>query len=235
MKAIIYTGFLIALFTLPAKTTFAQEIVVDDFEQDEINGLPSQWRLLANKKLVPIQSTDMRPDEYFRVIEENGRRYVQAYTNGEVVQIVQANGQGFNWNIKSHPILSWDWRATELPAGGNEKHNQTNDTGAAIYITFSVNFFGIPRSIKYTYSSTLPVGTVTSYSGLKVIVVANGEESFGEWLHHERNVYQDYKNVWGGSPPDEPISIMLWSDSDTIPSTARVDFDNIKFISERTN
>ena len=114
-----------------------------------------------------------------------------------------------------------------MPVGANEE--KKNDTGAAFYVTFGKDWLGRPRSIKYTYSSTLPVGTVKSYNlgRMKVIVVASGADGFGNWMTIERDVRADYCKVFGSEPPARPLSIMLWSDSDNTGHTAEVDFDNI--------
>jgi hypothetical protein len=117
-----------------------------------------------------------------------------------------------------------------LPARADETRNNTNDTGAALYVTFSVDFFGRPRSIKYTYSTTQPIGTTATYGPLKVLVVASGQDKMDTWVRMERNVVADYKMLFGEAPPDEPLSIMLWSDADTMKDQAEADFDNLTLL-----
>src|SRR5690625_7757155 len=93
----------------------------------------------------------------------------------------------------------------------NEASN--NDTGAAVYVTFDTDWLGRPRSIKYTYSSTLPVGTVVRFGPLRVIVTDTGADGIGDWRQVDRDVVRDYQQVFGGDPPDRPLSSTLWRDS----------------------
>ena len=204
-------------------------MLIDDFEAYNDGDLPSRWKYLEEKGLVQVEPRHMRPKEEFYIVEEGGNKFVRAYTEGEAVHLSMANEEdGFDWNINTHPYLSWDWRANKLPEGAREDSPRLNDAGLGFYVIFS--FKGLikrPVSIKYTYSSTLPVGTVLSQGKLRVIVVSNSEDGMGEWVHIERNVLEDYRNVFGGSPPDRPLSIRLWSDSDNTDQVGEGDFDNI--------
>lgn len=204
-----------------------EPLLVEDFEGFENGAVPHTWNYLRDRSLRPITEEVMNENEWFRVIEEDGRRFVRAFTRGEAIRIILPTSEQLDWNLQTHPRLRWDWRVLEAPEGANERASSRNDTPAAVYVTFSVNFFGIPRSIKYTYSASLPVGSVVSFTGLKVLVVASGPDSFGQWLREERNVAADYRSVFGGDPPDEPLSVALWSDSDSVGGTSRADFDEI--------
>lgn len=206
------------------------KVLLDDFEQYRAGGLPTKWQYYENRTLVPVAPRHVRENEYFQVAEENGNKYVRLVTQGEAHRIVLGNGDRFDWDLRTQPRLRWDWRAIKLPDGAREDKNETNDTGGAVYVTFSRDWLGRPRSIKYTYSSTLPVGTVTSYGVLKVLVVSTALEGTGEWLTVDRDVVADYRRIFGGDPPDRPLAIMLWSDSDTMKDAAEVHFDNLMLL-----
>lgn len=225
--------FLIAAFTLlaagpsPGQAPPANQVTVDDFEATAVGKVPPAWTFISSRtrRAVPLED-EMDGDQRFLVVAERGNRFLRGYTHGEALRITRLNGErGFNWNLKTHPRLSWDWRALRLPEGASEKDK--NDTGAAVYVTFDTDWLGRPKSIKYTYSSTLPVGTVVSFGRLKVIVAASGRDPIGDWRPIERDVAADYRRVFGDEPPDEPLSITLWSDSDDTGGIAEVDIDNI--------
>ena len=174
----------------------------------------------------------MNDREQFVIVRERGNKALRAYTQGESQRVSLVNGQGgFTWNLFTHPRIRWDWRALKLPKGASERRK--NDTGAAFYVTFGKDWLGRPRSIKYTYSSTLPVGTVIRFGALRVIVAASGAEGYGEWMTIERNVVADYERVFGKTPNDQPSLITLWSDSNDTESVAEVDFDNIMLLPAR--
>ncbi len=211
----------------PPAALARQNIVLDDFESYEEGGVPSKWETTSGKTLISITPALMRDSESFFIREENGNKFVRASTADDAFRIILTNGKQFDWKLSDHPQISWDWRAIKLPAGAREDKDKTNDTGGAVYVVFSTDFIGRPRSIKYTYSSTLPVETTTSYGPLKVLVIASGLDGIGNWSHVKRDLYADYQRLFGKMPPDEPLAILLWSDSDTMDDTAIVDYDNI--------
>lgn len=211
----------------------AQVILLDDFESYDDGALPLKWKYLHDKKLVWLAPEHMRPNERFTVVEEDGNKALRVHVLGEAVHLTMANEEdGFDWDLTSHPRLAWDWRAISLPENAREDKKNLNDTGAGLYVIYKFEGFIIkkPKAIKYVYSSTLPVGTVVSYGKLKVIVVSTAADGIGEWQHIERDVVADYREVFGGDPPDRPLSIRLWGDSDNTGSLAEADFDNIRLL-----
>lgn len=219
---------------LGVKTAGAQasRIVIDDFESYGNGALPVKWKAQLNGKLVPLTEQFVDDNEWFYAKQERNRKFVRAFAKGEAVHVSKENGDGYTWDLRNHPMLAWDWRAEQLPQGAREDKEDKNDSGAAIYVMFSVDGFILkrPKSIKYVYSSTLPVGTVVSYGKLQVIVVSSALDGTGEWVSIERDVVADYKQVFGENPPHKPILIRLWADSDNTKSQATADFDNIRLL-----
>jgi len=204
-------------------------ILVDDFEDYTPGTFPDPWVYVESKDEILSYEDSRSEGETVVVREEDGNRFVRLITEGEALRYSLRNDVDFEWNLKRHPYLEWRWRAHKLPTGASEKGK--NDTGAAIYVTFGTDWLGRPKSIKYTYSSSLPVGTVVSFGVLKVIVVDSAEEpGMGTWKTHRRNVIRDYQQVFGDDPPDEPLSITIWSDSDTTNDEAKVDIDDLRLL-----
>lgn len=176
-----------------------------------------------------------RKNVYVR--SENGNQFARISTDGRALRVVMSRKNGLNWNLDKRPILQWKWRAKALPEGANEKKKEkANDTGGALYVTFGTDWLGRPKSIKYTYSSTLPVGTTVDYGVLKVLVVASkAEQGTKRWITHERNVIEDYKRLFGDSPDKTPNAVTIWSDSNTTNSVGIIDFDDILFLSGPTD
>lgn len=206
-------------------------ITVDDFESYSVGSFPDQWIHVSESKEIRPYEEVLNSGEKVLVKEENGNKFVRLVTRGEALRFSVRNGEEFTWDLEDHPRLEWQWRALKLPAGASEKGK--NDTGGAIYVTFGTDWLGRPKSIKYTYSSSLPVGTIVSFGPLRVIVVSSGTEPYtGEWKTVRRDVIGDYEQVFGGQPPDRPVSITFWSDTDTTKDSAKVDIDNIQLLPE---
>lgn len=214
----------------------AQDVVVDDFESYSAGDLPTGWQYLVdNKRLEPFGPLYNAPREQFTIVSEGGNLFTRVYTEGEAMHLTLANGHaGFQWDAERHPVLAWDWRARRLPTGAREDVERLNDTGAGLYVVFKVDGFIIkrPKSIKYTYSSSLPVGTVVSYGSLRVVVVSSALDGYGTWQHIERNVMDDYRRLFNEEPPTRPVSIRLWGDSDNTGGFGEADFDNIRLRSD---
>lgn len=200
--------------------------VVEDFESYEVGAVPDQWVRVDSRDDVRPAAQALEPGESFEVRAEDGNQFVRMYTDGEYVRFSQRNGYEFDWNVRDHPRLTWRWRAHTLPEGASEKGE--NDTGAAVYVTFGSDWLGRPKSIKYTYSSSLSIGTVVSFGPLKVIVADSAREPrLGEWKTQTRNVISDYRQVFGGDPPNRPVSITISGDSDTTGDDSKVDIDDV--------
>lgn len=203
--------------------------VVDDFQKYARGGLPLRWSTNQDRgQIVPVDQAAESPDERFVVMQEGQNRFVRATVKDQAHRLILQVGDDFPWSVDELPVLSWRWRAVRLPEGAREDRRNRNDTGAAVYVVFDNDFLGRPRSIKYSYSSTLPPGTVVTYGPLKVVVVASGEtDGTGTWMSMERNVAADYQWLFGRPAPDSPTALILWSDSDTMDTVSEADFDDI--------
>lgn len=220
---------LAVLVGFPQAAAPQRATVIEDFEGYKDGQVPQRWHRIEGKGTVPITQSYARPDEYHLVRREGGRTFVEGYTKAQVHSIVLPNGTGYAWDLTEQPVLAWEWRAVTLPENAREDREAANDAGASLYVTFDADWLGRPRSIKYTYSSTLPAGTVLSYGKrLRVIVVASGKDGLNRWVRIRRNVADDFRNHFGEEPPARPLSIMLRSDTDTLKGEARVHTDDIR-------
>ncbi len=104
-------------------------------------------------------------------------------------------------DLKRYPVLSWKWKVTKLPAGGDFRHSGTDDQAAQIFVAFTKT-----KSIVYIWDTTAPEGLEVSTSPVpfitvKVVVVRSGAAQAGRWLTENRNVYEDYTKLYGEEPP----------------------------------
>jgi hypothetical protein len=128
--------------------------------------------------------------------------------------------------------LSWKWRIHDLPEGANEDSNSLNDTAASIYVVFDMGkvlFKKVPKSIRYTWSSSLPAGTELSkfYGNQKIVVMGSGMPEEKGWMHFQRNIIEDYRRLFGDAPPSKPLAILLLSDGDSTNDFVKADYDDI--------
>lgn len=207
----------------------ASPVVVDDFEDYDVGTVPDTWWYVAPSGERIAAPEALEKKEVFRVQQGEGNNFLRVKTVGESIRFSRTKEGALSWNVRRHPILRWRWRAHHLPVGASERGE--NDTGGALYVTFDTDWLGRPKSIKYTYSSSLPVGTVVDFGQLYVIVADTKSESeMGKWQTVQRNLLKDYARIFGGRPPPHPLSITIWSDSDTTEDWAQVDFDDIELL-----
>ena len=202
------------------------DLVFDDFEAHAPGGIPQGWDWIERREahpFTPDRNTDQRS---FLVEEEHGNRFIRVTTTDAWHRIIRVNDHPRMWSLPLRPCLSWAWRAVRLPEGARE--DRVNDTGAAIYVYFGRDWLGRPRSLKYSYSSSLPVGTEMEFGPLRLIVVSSGLDGTGDWLTVQRNVLDDYRRLFDREPPSQPAFIALWSDSDSTDDRAIADFDDLR-------
>ncbi|HKJ31748.1 MAG TPA: DUF3047 domain-containing protein [Balneolales bacterium] len=232
------TFILIVFILLPIKESKAQQfkklangtIIIDNFQEDTVGKLPYGWyNRDGNVKVWTLTGSDR--DKYkYEIKEEDGNKYLHYHGMKAMhlnFPLVNKNGV----DIMKTPILTWKWRVKKIPKGGDENDSDKNDSAAGIYVVYGfAGLFKLPKSIKYCWSSTLPVGTILSknFNKQKIVVLASGKKNEGKWITFQRNIVQDYKNLFGGEPPKKPIAILVLSDGNNTHSMVEADYDDIE-------
>lgn len=162
-------------------------------------------------------------EDVYVIREESGRKYLHADARGTSIQI----GKDQSYDVKKFPILTWRWRVTVLPEGGDERKKEAGDSAAGVYVVFGG--WPVPRTIKYVWSSTLPPETRTEspFAGqTKIVVLRSGEAEAGQWVEERVNVLEDYRQFFG-EDPNEARGVAILSDADNTKSRAVADYDAI--------
>jgi Protein of unknown function (DUF3047) len=186
-------------------------------EKQNPDGTPNGWNLK--------QWSGNNPD--IRLVSENGVAALHLISVNNSFGLYKE----FKFNVREYPILRWRWKVTVLPKGGDVRRKETDDQAAQIYIPFP-RFPAIinTRLVGYIWENKTPKGLkVTSQksSNTRYIVLENGTEKLGQWIDEERNVYEDYKTLFGEEPPLAG-GITLMIDSDDTHSRAESFFDGIR-------
>lgn len=133
------------------------------------------------------------------------------------------------------PMVSWKWRVTEFPqkkAGLYEEGAwvEKEDYAARFYVIFPKFPFYRLQCLEYVWDKDSPEGTVITnpnFKNLRIMVLESGEKNLGRWVSEERNVYEDFKKVFGTATPGVG-AIAVMTDSDNTLSTAKAQYDDIK-------
>ncbi len=193
-------------------------IVIEDFDSSDLGGFPLSWKAWRGDDGLARNSYSIR--------EENGNRYLHAADDGSSIIIRK---QLSEWDANEFPVLSWRWRARVLPAGGDERIGSRNDSSVAVYVVLDQNFVGVPKTLKYVWSTTLPVGTYHRRDGIgrpHVIVLESGEEKLGQWVEESVDVHADYVRIFGKKPPRKAVGIGILTDGNATGTDSQGDYDD---------
>ncbi|MCC7430717.1 DUF3047 domain-containing protein [bacterium] len=214
--------FALLIFTVVQSET--DYLVIDDFSKGIEGKFPSWYRWRDGWSMESYENYN-GIEKIYQIANENGNKFLKAEDSGKSITI----GKEVSWNLKKYPVFSWKWRVHSIPPNANEKEGK-NDSAAGIYVIFKRNFFGVPKSIKYVWSSTLPVETgfrKNKAGKPHVIVVETGEKNLNKWLLYERNLIEDYKNAYGENPDDKILAIAILTDSNSTGAVSSADYDDL--------
>lgn len=135
---------------------------------------------------------------------------------------------------KRFPVLTWSWKALALPAGGDVRERGRDDQAIQVYVIFprwpspKVN----SDVIGYIWDSRAPAGlkiTSPQSRNVRLVVLQSGGENAGRWIREERNVYQDYVELFKREPPKVgKIAVMI--DSNDTRSSAESYIHDLAFL-----
>ena len=111
-----------------------------------------------------------------------------------------------DFDLKHYPYLNWKWKVAHVPEKGDFQKNETDDQAGQIYVLFPrfpANFN--TELIGYLWESNTrnkgKEGESPAWSKSKVIVLQAGPDKLNQWILEKRNIYEDYKRLFGKEPP----------------------------------
>lgn len=203
--------------------------------------LPSSWRSLRFPKIE-------RHTRYQLV-----RDPVDAAWVIEAVSSASASGLTHSCaiDLRERPILRWRWKVEAVLQQGDARRKDGDDYAARIYLTFEpaksdLSFWertslalartiygDVPsRAINYVWASRIEKGAVvdSAYVGrfVKLIAVESGAGAAGLWQTEERDVYADYRELFGSDPP-MVVGVAIMTDSDDTGERVRAWYGDLEF------
>ena len=136
-------------------------------------------------------------------------------------------------DLQQYPVLSWSWKVSQLPAGGDIRVPGRDDQAAQVYVVFPR--WPSPRTssdvIGYVWDTRAPVGTRLTHPkapNVRIVVVESGPERLDRWLRQRRNVAEDYQALFG-RPAPRAGKLGLMIDSNDTRSEAEALFGDLAF------
>ena len=99
------------------------------------------------------------------------------------------------------PYLTWRWKVTQLPAGGDFRHSASDDQSAQVLVAFADR-----RILAYIWDTSAPKGTAQSASAIPLVhifavVCESGASDANRWVMESRNLAADYECAFGKPAP----------------------------------
>jgi hypothetical protein len=99
------------------------------------------------------------------------------------------------------PFLTWRWKVTQLPAGGDFRHSASDDQAAQVLVAFADR-----RVLTYIWDTSAPKGAAQSASNIPLVhifavVCESGAAQANQWVSESRNLAADYERAFGKAAP----------------------------------
>jgi hypothetical protein len=168
----------------------------------------------------------------YTVVEEAGKTSLRAQADASASALVRE----IEVNPREYPILLWSWKVENTIEKGDETKKEGDDYAARVYVNFRYDpekaslwertQYGIARTLyggyppkgalNYIWANKLSAGKSidNAYTArAKMVAVQSGTAKVGQWVNEKRNLYQDYRAVFGEEPP-VVIGLAVMTDTD---------------------
>lgn len=154
------------------------------------------------------------------------------FVHSESEQTSSAIFYRIKFDISEYPHIAWEWRVGKFPDRQSVTDPKKADNYAArVYVVFLSHFFTNYRCVEYVWDEFLPEGTIrqSPFSDrIKQLVIQSGRPDADQWAAERRNVFEDYKQLFGEPPRLKVGAIALMTNSDGKGSEAEGFFDDIQ-------
>ena len=221
--------------------------VLGRFSEEDANGsFPVGWDNYIIRR-------NLKRTQYQKVIRD-GRTVLHAKA--------EAASSGLRCKVSIDPLVSpwfsWTWRVDALHLNATVADDAAEDTSVRVILTFEGDLQTLPladrmffeqvelftgnrlpfATLAYAWDGQVPVGKTIPYVRSKRLqnhIVETGNARLGQWLSYERNVAEDFKQIFGVSPPGIISSVGVLTDSDDLKNTAEGWYGDMAFTAERSN
>jgi hypothetical protein len=123
-----------------------------------------------------------------------------------------------DYSLKEYPWLEWEWKLEKAHKTADLRIREKEDMALGIFVIFSPSWL-MPwktKTVAYVWTgANHRPGQIVSGPDHPYFILEAGEEKKGRWMIREkRNVYEDYKRIYGMYPKKNPKAIGLFTDND---------------------
>lgn len=146
------------------------------------------------------------------LISEEGKTVLKAESKKGASGLVKK----VSVDSKKLPLLRWSWKISHSLKKEDIRSKKGDDFAGRVYVVFPRTIFWKTRAINYVWANKMAKDSSapSPYTGNALIVaVESGDDKTGTWVTEERNIYEDYKRLFGEEPPTLG-AVAVMSDTD---------------------
>lgn len=188
MKNFLFFIIIITNFLLLHSNSYSEDIIEIPFIESYGSDIPLGWKLKEKSGEAEI-----------RIIKEDNDNV--AYFKS--VSASFSLEKPLDIDPIKYPYILWKWKVIRFPIGGDVRERKKNDQAAQLLIAFEGK-----RVISYIWDTVSPEGTISDESigwpinvQIKIITVKSGLTDLNKWISFKRNIVEDYRKLYGSSPP----------------------------------
>lgn len=211
----IISGILVYLL-LPVLSAQAEQLAVGQFSTEGFTG----WEEKGFKGFTE-----------YDLVDDNGITVVKAFSQAAASGLVKK----ITFDPKKYRYLRWSWKIDHALVEGDERTKNGDDYAARVYVVFSGNYFWQTKAINYIWANHLKKGNsiANAYSANAIMVaVQSGPDKAGIWLNEERDIFADYKRLFG-SDPGQADAIAIMTDTDNTGGSALAWYGDISLSTDQ--
>jgi hypothetical protein len=164
----------------------------------------------------------------FTVVDDRGHRALHLRSADDHATIAKE----IRVNLAATPLFEWQWKILRLPPGADLRERATSDATGHLFVVWP-RFPALLRSrlIGYVWDPALPSGSIVQSrktGTVTFLVVRSGDQGLGHWHAERRDLVEDYRVLFGETPPS-PRAIALSIDTNDTHTTAEALFGRIAF------
>jgi Protein of unknown function (DUF3047) len=236
----IYTlGLTLALGTVTAVWAVSEEILLLGKLGPSTNpdGLPEGWQ--------PLIFNNIAVRTRYSIVQDGDGYVLKAESHAAASGLYRP----IDLDPQVYQTIAWRWRVENILRAGDARRKEGDDYPARVYVAFRYDpdtatlwektrygayklLYGEypPQGvINYIWDNRLPRGTALDNAftdRAKMIVVRSGSEDVGRWVAEERNLYEDYRRLFGEQPP-RIAGVAVMTDTDNTGESAVAYYDRI--------
>jgi len=201
--------------------------------------MPDGWRAWTLSKF-------KKPTQY-QLVDSDGKTVVKASARGSASGLVHP----LSIDPAVYRFLQWRWQVTELIATADNTKKQKEDSPVRVVVSFDGDLDSLPfddrmffdnirlltgqqlpyATLMYIWENRAARGSIIANmhtSRIKMIVAESGRQKVGRWQDITRNVYDDYKRVFGAAP-GRITAIAIMTDTDNTGENVHAYYGDIAF------